>query len=81
MWLAMNPGGAHVQAADRNRHAAVDRWVNVLADHNRLLGVAFAKHGGGEVSAEGDEERVAFARAHDAIMAAVHGSRCSLLTK
>jgi class 3 adenylate cyclase len=56
-----------------------DRWVNVLADHNRLLGVAFAKHGGGEVSAEGDAFFVAFARAHDAIMAA--GARCSRLAR
>jgi class 3 adenylate cyclase len=52
-----------------------DRWVNVLANHNRLLGVAFAKQGGGEVSAEGDAFFVAFARAHDAIMAAVHGQQ------
>jgi predicted ATPase/class 3 adenylate cyclase len=51
------------------------RYHNVLAEHRGLLRAAFAGHRGCEVSTEGDGFFVAFARASDAVAAAVDGQR------
>jgi predicted ATPase/class 3 adenylate cyclase len=47
------------------------RYAGVLAEHQRLLRAAFDEHDGREVHTEGDAFFVAFARASDAIAAAV----------
>jgi predicted ATPase/class 3 adenylate cyclase len=52
-----------------------DRYGAALADHHRLLRRAFAEHGGVEVHTEGDAFFVAFARARDAVAAAVAAQR------
>jgi class 3 adenylate cyclase len=51
------------------------RYLEVLAEHQRLLRGAFNAYGGREVHTEGDAFFVAFARASDAIAAAVAGQR------
>jgi predicted ATPase/class 3 adenylate cyclase len=51
------------------------RYAEVLAEHQRLLRAAFDEHGGHEVHTEGDAFFVAFARASDAIAAAVSAQR------
>jgi predicted ATPase/class 3 adenylate cyclase len=48
-----------------------DRYADVLADHRRTLRQEFARHGGVEVGTEGDAFFVAFAKASDALAAAV----------
>src|SRR3954447_24597451 len=50
-------------------------YVAVLAEHHRLLRDAFRAHGGHEVHTEGDAFFVAFARARDAVGAAVDVQR------
>jgi predicted ATPase/class 3 adenylate cyclase len=52
-----------------------DGYRLVLAEHRRLLRAAFAEHGGHEVNTEGDAFFVAFAKASDAVAAAVDGQR------
>jgi class 3 adenylate cyclase len=52
-----------------------DRYVEVLAEHRRLLRAAFARFHGCEVGTEGDAFFVAFAKASDAVAAAVAGQR------
>jgi predicted ATPase/class 3 adenylate cyclase len=52
-----------------------DRYADVLAEHQRLLRAAFEEHDGREVHTEGDAFFVAFARAGDAIAAAVSAQR------
>ena len=47
-----------------------DRYVDVLAEHRRLLRRAFANHGGVEVDTQGDAFFFAFASASDAVAAA-----------
>ena len=51
------------------------RYAEVLAEHQRLLRAAFDEHDGREVHTEGDAFCVAFARASDAIAAAVSAQR------
>jgi predicted ATPase/class 3 adenylate cyclase len=51
------------------------RYADVLADHQRLLRAAFDEHDGHEVHTEGDAFFVAFARAGDAIAAAIAAQR------
>jgi predicted ATPase/class 3 adenylate cyclase len=51
------------------------RYAEVLAEHRRLLRAAFEEHDGREVHTEGDAFFVAFARASDAIAAAVSAQR------
>jgi peptide/nickel transport system substrate-binding protein len=51
------------------------RYAEVLAQHDRVLREAFAGHGGHEVDTQGDAFYVAFARAGDAIAAAVEAQR------
>jgi class 3 adenylate cyclase len=50
-------------------------YADVLADHQRVLRAACDEYGGREVHTEGDAFFVAFARASDAIAAAVAGQR------
>ena len=50
-------------------------YRHVLAEHRRLLRAVFDEHGGHEVSTEGDAFFIAFARASDAVAAAVNGQR------
>ena len=50
-------------------------YRHVLDEHQRLLRVVFDEHGGHEVSTHGDAFFVAFARASDAVAAAVDGQR------
>jgi predicted ATPase len=47
-----------------------DDYVEVLAEHRRVLRDAFARHGGVEVDTQGDAFFVAFPRASDAVAAA-----------
>jgi predicted ATPase/class 3 adenylate cyclase len=51
------------------------RYAEVLGEHQRLLRAAFAEYDGREVHTEGDGFFVAFARASDAIAAAVSAQR------
>jgi class 3 adenylate cyclase len=52
-----------------------ERWAEALQTHRDLLRPAFEKHGGVEVGTEGDSFFVAFARARDAVGAAIDGQR------
>jgi len=47
-----------------------ERYADVLAEHNRLLREAFSRHGGLEMSTQGDSFFVAFADAGSAVAAA-----------
>src|SRR3954447_26172694 len=51
------------------------RYAEVLAEHDRVLREAFAGHGGHEIDTQGDAFYVAFARAGDAVAAAVEAQR------
>src|SRR3954454_14845933 len=51
------------------------RYAGVLEEHRRLLRAAFEEHDGREVGTEGDAFFVAFARASDAIAAAMSAQR------
>jgi class 3 adenylate cyclase len=51
------------------------RYADVLAEHQRVLRAAFDEYDGREVHTEGDAFFVAFARATDAVAAAVAGQR------
>jgi len=52
-----------------------DRYPRLLVEHRRLLRAAFIRHGGHEVSTEGDAFFVAFTRARDAVAAAAHAQQ------
>ena len=52
-----------------------DAYAEALATHRRIVRGAVAAHGGAEVDAEGDAFFVAFARASDAVGAAVEAQR------
>jgi class 3 adenylate cyclase len=52
-----------------------DRYVEVLEVHRRLMRAAFARSNGREVDTEGDAFFVAFAKASEAVVAAVAGQR------
>jgi predicted ATPase/class 3 adenylate cyclase len=56
-------------------HALGDRYVDVLADHRRLLRDAFRARGGVEVDTQGDAFFYAFASAGDAVRAAADAQR------
>ena len=64
-----------VEGSTRLLTRSPDRFTEVLATHQRLLRAAFAEHDGREVHTEGDAFFVAFARAGDAIAAAVSAQR------
>ncbi|HYZ93241.1 MAG TPA: adenylate/guanylate cyclase domain-containing protein [Actinomycetota bacterium] len=52
-----------------------ERWAEALQAHRDLLRPAFVEHNGAEVGTEGDSFFVAFARAGDAVQAAIDGQR------
>jgi predicted ATPase/class 3 adenylate cyclase len=64
-----------VEGSTRLLTRVPERYAEVLGEHQRLLRAAFAAHGGREVHTEGDAFFVAFARAGDAIAAAVSAQR------
>jgi predicted ATPase/class 3 adenylate cyclase len=79
--MAELPGGtvtflfSDVEGSTRLLKRLGGRYAEVLAEHRRLLRVAFDEHAGREVRTEGDAFFVAFVRASDAIAAAVSGQR------
>jgi predicted ATPase len=62
-----------VEGSTRLLQELGDRYVELLADHRRVLRSAFARHGGVEVDTQGDAFFVAFAKASDALAAAAEG--------
>jgi predicted ATPase/class 3 adenylate cyclase len=52
-----------------------DRYVEILAEHQRLLRAAFARFNGREVGTEGDGHFIAFSKASEAVAAAVAAQR------
>jgi class 3 adenylate cyclase len=52
-----------------------DRYGDVLKEHRRLVRKAFGAHGGTEIDTQGDAFFFAFARARDAVVAAVDAQR------
>jgi class 3 adenylate cyclase len=64
-----------IEGSTRLLAAQPDGYGALLAEHHRVLRQAFALHGGREVGIEGDAFFVAFARAGDAIAAAVGAQR------
>ena len=52
-----------------------ERYDDALADHQRILRERFAAHRGREIDTQGDSFFVAFARAGDAVAAAIDGQR------
>jgi class 3 adenylate cyclase len=52
-----------------------DRYGEVLSDHRRLMREALGAHGGVEIDTQGDAFFFAFARARDAVAAAVEAQR------
>ena len=52
-----------------------DRYGDVLKEHRRLVRKAFGAHGGTEIDTQGDAFFFAFARARDAVVAAVEAQR------
>jgi predicted ATPase/class 3 adenylate cyclase len=52
-----------------------ERYADLQDVHRKLMREAFSAHGGAEVGTEGDSFFVAFARAGDALTAAVEGQR------
>jgi predicted ATPase/class 3 adenylate cyclase len=60
-----------IEGSTRLLHQLGDRYADVLAEHRRVLRNAFSRHGGVEVDTQGDAFFVAFARARDAVGAAL----------
>jgi class 3 adenylate cyclase len=52
-----------------------ERYADVLDEHRRLMRETFAEHGGVEIDTQGDAFFFAFARARDAVAAAVEAQR------
>jgi predicted ATPase/class 3 adenylate cyclase len=59
------------EGSTRLLHLLGERYADMLAESRRLLRAAFHQHHGHEVDTQGDAFFVAFARATDAVMAAV----------
>ena len=53
-----------------------ERYPELLADHHRLLRAAFEAHGGWEMDSQGDGFCVVFARASEAVAAALAAVVC-----
>jgi class 3 adenylate cyclase/streptogramin lyase len=64
-----------IEGSTRLLKALGDEYGNVLADHQRLLRAAFEEAGGHEIDTQGDAFFVAFARAKDAVAAALSAQR------
>ncbi len=52
-----------------------ERYPEVLAEHQRLVRAAFARHGGHEIDTQGDAFFYAFGSAQEAVLAAVEAQR------
>jgi predicted ATPase len=59
-----------IEGSTRLLHELGDAYVELLAEHRRVLREAFGRHDGVEVDTQGDAFFVAFARASDAVAAA-----------
>jgi class 3 adenylate cyclase len=57
------------------QHLGDDDYARVLGEHQALLRVAWAAHGGAEVETAGDGFLVAFSSAPDAVSAAAQATR------
>jgi predicted ATPase/class 3 adenylate cyclase len=64
-----------VEGSTRHLQHLGVQYQQALADHHRLLREAFARAGGREIDTQGDAFLVVFARARDAVAAAVDGQR------
>jgi predicted ATPase/class 3 adenylate cyclase len=64
-----------IEGSTRLLQSCGARWPQLLARHGELMRSAFARHGGVEVSTEGDSFFAAFDRAPEAIAAAVEIQR------
>ena len=64
-----------IEGSTRLLKALGDEYGNVLAEHQRLLRAAFDGAGGHEIDTQGDAFFVAFARAKDAVAAALAAQR------
>jgi predicted ATPase len=64
-----------VEGSTRLLHELGDDYGNALYEHRRRLRAAFADHEGTEVDTQGDAFFVAFARASDAVAAAMDSQR------
>jgi adenylate/guanylate cyclase family protein len=64
-----------VEGSTRLLRLLRDGYAEVLGEHQRLLRAAFGEYDGREVHTEGDAFFVAFARATDAVAAAVAAQR------
>jgi predicted ATPase/class 3 adenylate cyclase len=62
-----------VEGSTRLLHELGDAYADVLGEHRRALRECFDRHGGVEVDTQGDAFFVAFAKASDALAAAVDG--------
>ena len=60
-----------IEGSTRLLHELGERYADVLADHRRVVRDAFSRTGGVEVDTQGDAFFVAFARASDAVAAAL----------
>jgi predicted ATPase/class 3 adenylate cyclase len=59
-----------IEGSTRLLHELGERYVEVVADHRRVLRQAFVRHGGVEVDTQGDSFFVAFGKASEALAAA-----------
>ena len=64
-----------VEGSTRLLREIGDAYVEALAEHRRIVRAAVVAHGGAEVDTQGDAFFVAFARASDAVGAAVDAQR------
>jgi predicted ATPase len=62
-----------VEGSTRLLHELGDAYADALGEHRRALRECFGRHGGVEVDTQGDAFFVAFAKASDALAAAVDG--------
>jgi class 3 adenylate cyclase len=60
-----------IEGSTKLLHELGDAYAETLAEHRRVLREAFAARGGVEVDTQGDAFFYAFARARDAVAAAV----------
>jgi predicted ATPase len=64
-----------IEGSTRLLRESGDAYAKALAEHHRIVRGAVAAHGGAEVDTQGDAFFVAFARASDAVGAAVEAQR------
>jgi class 3 adenylate cyclase len=62
-----------VEGTTRLLHELGDAYADTLREHRKALRECFSRHGGVEVDTQGDAFFVAFAKASDALAAAVDG--------